>query len=340
MEKTFTELRFFYGSSNPELGKKITNALGITEGKITLKKFANGETYAQFMENIRGKDVFLMQTAVNPINDNLVELLVMIDAAKRASAGRITIITPNYFYARQDRKAASREPITAKLVADLLTTAGADRVMTLDLHSDQTQGFFNIPMDNLPTTKILIEQAKKYINGEPAVIVAPDAGSAKEATQIALAMKLELSIINKMRTAHNEAKALNIIGSEVEGKTCLMFDDMIDTGGSICKAAEILKQNGAKKIIVFATHGVFSLDAIEKINSSQINKVIVTDTLPLTERASGCVSGCNCECECTQPNSKEIKKIEVVTVSNYLAKAIRCINNDESVSILGDYFTN
>jgi len=312
MEKNCSELRFFYGNSNPELGERITKALGVTKGEITLKKFANGESYAQFMENIRGKDIFLLQTAVEPINDNLVELLIMIDAAKRASAGRITAITPNYFYARQDRKAASREPITARLVADLLTTAGADRVMTLDLHSDQTQGFFTIPLDNLPTTGFFIKEARKYAKGE-AVVVAPDAGSAKKSTKIAHKMNLGLAIINKMRTKHNEAKALNIIGDDVKGKICLIFDDIIDTGGSLCNAAELLKQNGAKEIYAFATHGVLSMNAAENILASDLTKVILSDSLPLHTKNS---------------------KIELVSVGEYLAKAIKCINNNESVSVL------
>jgi ribose-phosphate pyrophosphokinase len=307
------EIKFFYGTSNPELGKKICALLGCSEGKINLKKFSNGEIYAQFLENIRGKDVFLLQTAVNPINDCLVELLIMIDAAKRASAGRITVITPNYFYARQDRKAASREPITAKLVADLITTAGADRVITIDLHSDQTQGFFNIPLDNLPMGSRLIQKARELIGKEEAVVVAPDAGSAKKATKIASRMNLDLAIINKIRMKHNEAKALNIIGADITGKTCLIFDDMIDTGGTLCTAIDMLKENGAKKVYALITHGVLSKDAIEKIENSKIDKLIITDTLPIKRQST---------------------KIEVITIADYLAESIKCINNEESVSIL------
>ena len=206
------DIILFSGSSNPKLGAKITKYLSLKKGKIVLKKFANGETYTQFSDNIRGKDVFLLQTATEPINDNLVELLIMIDAAKRASAGRIVAVIPNFFYARQDRKTASREPITARLVADLLTTAGADRIITIDLHSNQTQGFFNIPLDNLPTSSIMVKKANTLIK-KRGVIVAPDAGSVKRATEIALKMGLELAIINKTRLEHNKAKALNIIGA-------------------------------------------------------------------------------------------------------------------------------
>ena len=309
------ELKFFYGSSNPELGKKIASLLGTNEQKIIIKKFANGETYVQFLENIREKDVFLMQTAVESINDNLMELLIMIDAAKRASAGRITAVTPNYFYARQDRKAASRESITARLVADLLTAAGADRIITMDLHSDQTQGFFNIPLDNLPTSGTLIKKAKEIIDGKEAVIVAPDAGSAKKATKIASKLELDLTIVNKTRIKHNEAKALNLIGAKVNKKICLIFDDIVDTGGSLCTATDLLKENGAAEIYAFATHGILSENAVEKINNSKIEKLFVTDTMP----------------------SKQVnQKIELISIANYLAEAIQCINNNESVSILFD----
>ena len=312
MENHSKNLVFFYGSSNPELGKKIAEHLKIPAGKISIKKFANGEIYAQFCENIRGKDVFLLQTAVNPINDNLMELLIMIDAAKRASAGRITAVTPNYFYARQDRKAASREPITAKLVADLLTVAGANRIITIDLHSDQTQGFFNIPLDNLPSATILINKASELAD-ENAVVVAPDAGSAKKATKIASRMNLELAIINKVRLKHNEAKALNIIGADVNGKICLIFDDMVDTGGSLCTAIDMLTENGAKEVYALITHGILSQDAVEKIEKSSVKKLFVTDTIPL-------------KCES--------KKIEQLSIAEYLAQAIKCIHEDESVSVL------
>ena len=308
------ELILFSGSSNPTLGKEIAKHLNIPEGKINLKKFANGETYAQFLENIRGKDVFLLQTAVNPINDHLMELLIMIDAAKRSSAGRIIVVSPNFFYARQDRKAASREPITAKLVADLLTTAGANRIITIELHSDQTQGFFNIPLDNLPTTSIMMKKAKELIKGE-GVIVAPDAGSAKRATKIASRMNLELAIINKTRLKHNEAKALNIIGSEVKGKTCLIFDDMIDTGGSLCTTIDMLKDNGAIKVYAFITHGILSSDAVQKVENSKVDKLYISDTLPLKVKSA---------------------KIEVISIASYLASAIKCIHEDESVTVLFD----
>jgi len=304
------ELKFFYGSSNPELGEAIVKKLGAEKGKITLKKFSDGETYAQFGENVRAKDVFLLQTACEPMNDNLVELLIMIDAAKRSSAGRITAIIPNYFYARQDRKADSREPITAKLIADLLTTAGANRVLTIDLHSEQLQGFFNIPLDNLPARTMMARKAKELSDNY--IIVSPDAGAAKVSTKIAIKMNAGLAIINKMRTEHNKCQAMNIIGDSVKGKDCFIFDDIIDTGGSLCNAAEALKKEGAEKIYAFATHGVLSGNAVEKIQNSQLEKLYITDSLP----------------------SKKCPKIEVLSVAKYLADAILCINENKSVSLL------
>jgi len=308
------KLLFFSGSSNQELGKKISSFLGTESGKITLKKFSNGETYARFDENVRGNDVFILQTATEPINDNLMELCIMIDAAKRASAGRITAVIPNYFYARQDRKAESREPITAKLIADFLQTAGADRIITLDLHCDQIQGFFNIPLDNLPSTGIFVEKALSLSDGK-GVIVSPDAGSAKKSTKIATKMNVGLAIINKVRTGHNTCESKNIIGAEIKEKNCLIFDDIVDTAGSLCAAADLLKEEGAKNVYAFVTHGVLSSNAIEKINNSKITKLFVTDSIPLNK---------------TSP------KIEIVSVSKYLANAILCIHNNESVSGLFD----
>ncbi len=311
MNKT-KNIVLFSGSSNPKLGAKITKDLSLKKGKIVLKKFANGEIYTQFTDNIRGKDVFLLQTSIEPINDYLVELLIMIDAAKRASAGRIIAVIPNFFYARQDRKTASREPITARLVADLLTTAGTDRVITIDLHSNQIQGFFNIPLDNLPTSNIMMKKASQ-LTKQKGVIVAPDAGSVKKSTEIATKMNLELAIINKIRLEHNKAKALNIIGADIKGKNCFIFDDMIDTGGSLCTAIDILKENGANKVYAFITHGILSGDAIQNIKKSKIDKLFISDTLPLKTKDS---------------------KIEIISIASYIAKAIKCIHKNKSVSIL------
>ncbi len=305
------ELKFFYGSSNPKLGEEITQALNIEKGQVLVKKFANGETYVQFLENVRAKDVFILQTAVEPINDDLIELLIMIDAAKRSSAGRITAVIPNYFYARQDRKAAPREPITAKLVADLLTAAGANRILTLDLHSEQLQGFFNIPLDNMPARTIMIRKAKEISNNF--IVVAPDAGAAKNSTKLSMKMNCGLAIINKVRCEHNECEALNIIGEDVKGKDALIFDDIIDTGGTLRNAAEMLKEKGALRVFAFATHGVFSGDAVEKMDKSQIDKIFITDSIPMRKKSD---------------------KIEVISVAEYLGKAMRCINEEKSVSVL------
>ncbi len=305
-------IKLFCGSSNLVLGKKIAGELGIRLGEVLIRKFANSETYVQFQENIRGADVFLLQTAVEPVNEYLVELLLMVDAAKRASAKRITVITPNYFYARQDRKAAPRESISAKLVADILTIAGANRILTIDLHSNQVQGFFNIPFDNLPSKPLFVKKARE-VSSEKMVVVSPDAGAAKKATKMSLELKAELAIINKIRTKHNEAQALNIIGAEIIGKDCLIFDDMVDTGGSLCQAIEMLKEKGAKRVFAFTTHGVLSKDAVQKINNSKIDKLFITNSIPFT---------------------KESQKIEVIDLSKYLASAIRNIHEEKSVGQL------
>lgn len=312
------EMKLFYGSSNPELGKEIAKCLGQEPGKILTKKFANGETYVQLLENVRGKNVFLLQTAVEPINDNFMELLIMLDAAKRASAGKIIVITPNYFYSRQDRKAAPREPIVAKLVADELTAAGATRVITLDLHSDQIQGFFNIPMDNLPTSQLFVEKAKKMMGGnnpEDYVVVALDAGGAKKSTKIAASLGIELAIINKTREEHNKAIANHIIGTSVADKTCFIFDDILDTGGSLIEGAAILKRHKAKNIFAFITHGIFSGDALKNLEASKVDKLTITNAMPLKAKS---------------------EKIEVLSVADYLAKTIRRVNEDKSVSVLFD----
>ena len=306
------ELKLFFGSSNPKLGEEICKHLNITPGKIELKQFASGETYVRFLENIRAKDVFLIQTAVESINDNLMELLIMIDAAKRASAGRITVVMPHFFYARQDRKAASREPITAKLVADLLEKAGANRVVALEVHSDQIQGFFNIPFDNLAPKRVFIKEAKATCQGD-CVVVAPDAGAAKKSTKISKTLSSGLAIVNKVRSKHNEACALNIIGDPVDGKTCLIFDDMVDTGGSLCEAANLIKKNGATKVYAFITHGLFNGDAIKKIEESEIDTIYTTNSVP---------------------QDKLSKKLKVLSVGDYFAQVIKAIHENESVSAL------
>ncbi len=308
------ELQIFSGSSNPELAQGIAKELKTKLGEVNIKNFSDGETYVRFRENIRGRDVFLIQSTSGPVNDNMMELLIMIDAAKRASAGRITAVIPYYGYARQDRKADSREPITAKLVAELLEKAGVDRVITVDLHSDQIQGFFDVPLDNLTGIGLLIDCMTDKKLGEIAV-VAPDAGAAKKNTKIAKAMNAPLVIINKVRSKHNEAEALNIIG-DVKGKNCIIFDDMIDTAGTMCAGAKILKDNGAEKIFAASTHGLLSGPALERIKKSVFEEVLVTDTIPQEGRNG---------------------KIKTVSMAKILAKSIKSIHNNESISSLFEH---
>jgi len=281
-------------------------------GKIDLKKFNNGENYARFLENIRGRDVFLVQSMHGTVNDHLMELLIMLDAAKRSSAARITPVISHYAYARQDWKADAREPITAKLVADLLTKAGADRVITLDLHSEQIQGFFNIPVDVLISLPKFIK-AVQEMNLEKPVVLAPDAGSAKKATKAARKLGTGLAIVNKRRPKHGEAEAVHLIG-EVKGRDCVVFEDMIDTGGTIRAAAKAVKEQGASSVTVFATHGIFSGNALQKIEESQIDKVVVTNSIP--------------------QETKNWKKLKVMDISDLLGESIRRIHNNESVSSL------
>lgn len=306
----------FSGSANQLLAKKICDYLGAELGRIEVKRFSDGEQYVRFLENIRGVDLFLVQGSSKPVSENLMELLIMVDAAKRSSAARINAVMPYYGYARQDRKAASREPISAKLAADLIAAAGADRVIAMDLHSGQIQGFFNIPLDNLTATVKLMEYIKKKGLAD-LMVVAPDAGSTKNSTKIAKALGVDLAIINKTRPRHGVAEALNIIG-EVKGMNCVMFDDMIDTAGTICAAADLLKKEGCKKVLVCATHGLFSGNAMEKIEKSGIDEVVVTDTVP--------------------GNGNKSKKITVLCVADLFGEAMKRIHFNESVSSLFDGF--
>ncbi|MAG21685.1 MAG: ribose-phosphate pyrophosphokinase [Candidatus Diapherotrites archaeon] len=303
-------MKIFSGSSHPELAKKIADSIEVPLGKIDLKKFSNGETYARFLENVRGCDTFLIQSLYGPINDYLMELLIMVDAAKRSSAARITVVIPHYAYARQDWKAASREPITAKLLADLLSAAGADRIIALDLHSEQIQGFFNIPVDALTALMKFIRYTEELKLSSP-IVLAPDAGSAKKSTKASLKLGVDLAIVNKHRPKHGDAEAVHLIG-DVKGKDCVVFEDMIDTGGTIRAAAKTVKAAGANSVTVFATHGIFSKDALEKIEQSEIDRVIITDSIP--QKGNG--------------------KLEVLDISDLLGKAIKRCHNNESISSL------
>lgn len=307
------ELKLFSGSANPELSARIAGHLGMKLGSIKIERFADNEIYVQFLENIRGCDTFLIQPTCNPANENLMELLIMIDAAKRASAARITAVMPFYGYRRQDRKAASREPITAKLVADLLTAAGAERVVVIDLHAGQVQGFFNIPLDNLTAEPIILD----YIKGKKLknlTIAAPDVGSAKGARDFGKLLGTGIVIIDKVREKHDRIERNTLIGN-VEGKNIAIIDDEISTGGTILKATQLLKEKGAKDIYVAVTHAVLAGEAVKKMGEAPIKELIVTDTIPLGKE-------------------KQIPKIKVLSVSGMLATAIRNIHENKSVSEL------
>lgn len=304
------------GTSNPKLSKDISNILDVPLVNPQLVRFANGEIFCEIEKNVRGADVFLIQSTCPPANDNLMELLIMIDALKRASAASITAVIPHYGYARQDRKASPRTPITAKLVADVLTVAGATRVITMDLHAGQIQGFFNIPFDNIYASPVLASYIEKELFTENTIFVSPDAGGVERVRHYAKKLNTDIAMIDKRRTGKNVAKAMNIIG-EVNGKDCIIIDDMIDTAGTLIEAAHALKEKGAKSVVACATHPVFSGPALERIlNATELDKVVVTNTIPLSVEAS------------------KIKKIKCLSVADILSKAIHRTFNNDSVSSL------
>ena len=304
----------FAGNSNIELAEDICRHIGIKLGDAQVKRFSDGEIQIEIRENVRGKDVFVLQSICAPVNDNLVELLLMIDAFKRASTQRITAAIPYYGYSRQDKKVAPRVPISAKLVADLLTTAGARRVITLDLHAGQIQGFFNIPVDNLFAAPILLDYIKKSFKNDT-VIVSPDAGGVERARAFAKRLDAQLAIIDKRREAPNKAEAMNVVG-DVQGKIAIILDDMVDTGGTLTQAAGALKQHGALEVHACCAHAVLSGPALERINDSEIQTLAVTNTIPLSEKAKGS------------------NKIRVLSVSKLLAEAIHRSHTGSSVSSL------
>jgi len=308
-------MRIFSGNSNKKLAEDICTKLGIAVGKANVATFSDGETRVEINENVRGMDVFIIQSTCPPVNDHVMELLILIDAMKRASADRVTAVIPYYGYARQDRKVAPRAPISAKLVADLITAAGANRVMSLDLHAGQIQGFFNIPVDNLFATPILL----KYMMSNFAnnlVIVSPDTGGVERARAFAKRLDATLAIIDKRREGPNESQVMNIIGN-VKGKRVIILDDMIDTAGTMVQAAAALEAEGATEVIACCTHAVLSGPAIDRIDGSNIKEIIVTDSIPLHERAKACT-----------------KKITVLPVAGFLSEAVRRIYYNDSVSSL------
>ncbi|MEY8303308.1 ribose-phosphate pyrophosphokinase [Anaerosalibacter bizertensis] len=308
-------IKVFTGNANKELAGKICKELGISLGDCEVGTFSDGEIAANINETVRGNDVFLIQPTCPPVNENLMETLILMDGLKRASAGRINAVIPYYGYARQDRKTKAREPITAKLVADLLTTAGADRVLTMDLHAGQIQGYFNIPVDHLIGVPILADYFKKIVKRET-VVVSPDLGGVTRARNFANLLDLPIAIIEKRRPKANVSEVMNVIG-DIEGKDVIIVDDIIDTAGTITKAAKVLKNFGALNVYACGTHPILSGPAVERIENSEIEKFIVTDTIPLSEE-------------------KKIDKIEVVSVASLFAEAIMRVHKNESVSKLFD----
>jgi len=280
-------LMVFAGRSSQDLGTRIATRLGIQLGEVTLKTFANGEIYVRFEESVRGADVFLVQSTCRPVNDSLMELLIMIDAAKLASAHRITAVIPWYGYSRQDKKSAPREPITAKLVAELLQAAGVDRVLTMDLHAGQVQGFFNIPVDHMTALPMFVDHFKERVYRgeipEQLVVVSPDAGRAKLASHFAERLGAELAVLTKQRPEHNEAEITLLIG-DVHGQAAILIDDMIDTAGTLCAGAQVVKKAGATRVFAVATHGLLSGRAVERLRSSVLEGVVLCDTVPLPRR--------------------------------------------------------
>ena len=308
-------LKIFSGNAHPELAREIAASLGTTVGEADVGRFPDGEVRVQILENVRGADVFLIQPTCRPVNDNLVELLIMLDAFRRASADRITTVIPYYGYARQDRKDRPRVPISSKVVADLLTSASANRVLTLDLHAGQIQGYFNIPVDHLYATPVTVEYFRK-LELENLTVVSPDTGGVERARAFAKRLVAPLAIIDKRREDAHTVEVMNVIG-EVEGRTCLLVDDLIDTGGTIVRAARALKQQGAERVYACCVHGVFAGDAIEKLCSSDLEQVVVTNSVPPPPHAQ-------------QTSSR----IRVLSVASLFAEAVRSIHDETSVSKL------
>ena len=308
-------LMIFTGNANPRLAQDVARHLGIGLGRSIADKFSDGEVMVELLENVRGKDVFVLQSTCMPTNDNLMELLVMVDALKRASAARITAAIPYFGYARQDRRPRSaRVAISAKVVANALTAAGVSRVLTMDLHADQIQGFFDIPVDNVYAAPVLLGDVwkKRYEN---LIVVSPDVGGVVRARALAKRLESDLAIIDKRRPRANVSEVMNVIG-EVDGRTCVIMDDMVDTAGTLCKAAQVLKQQGAVKVVAYCTHPVLSGGAVARIAESDLDELVVTDTIPLREDARAC------------------SKIRQLTIAGLLAETILRIFNDDSVSSL------
>ncbi len=312
---SFDRLMVFTGTANPKLASDVAGHLDIRLGRATVGRFSDGEVMVEILENVRGKDVFVLQSTCAPTNDSLMEVLVMVDALKRASAARITAALPYLGYARQDRRPRSaRVAITAKVVADMLSGVGVDRVLTMDLHSDQIQGFFDIPVDNIYAAPILLSDVWKH-DYQNLVVVSPDVGGVVRARALAKRLESDLAIIDKRRPKPNVAKVMNIIG-DVAGRTCLIMDDMVDTANTLCEAAGALKDKGAERVIAYCTHPVLSGMAVQRIEGSALDELVVTDTIPLRDEAKNC------------------RRIRQLSIAELLAETMRRINAEESVSSL------
>lgn len=311
-----TRLKIFTGNATPELARKISKKLGLPMGSAEVGSFSDGEVAVEVNENVRGHDVFIIQSTCLPTNDNLMELVILADALRRASAARITAVIPYFGYSRQDRRVRSaRVPISAKVVADMISGVGIDRVMTVDLHADQVQGFFNMPVDNVYGSPVLLTDIVRQ-NHKNLTVVSPDVGGVVRARAFAKQLNdADLAIIDKRRPQANEAQVMNIIG-DVKDRTCIIVDDMVDTAGTLCKAADALKEHGAEKVVAYCTHAVLSGKAIENIAGSTLDQLVVTDTIPLTTAAQSC------------------DRIRQLSLDNLLAEAIRRVSNEESISAM------
>ncbi len=315
MNDVKNEVKIFAGNSNPSLADSVCGYLDTKRGAATVRRFSDGEVMVEIEENVRGADVFVIQSTCTPVNDNLIELLLMLDAFRRASAKRITAVVPYYGYARQDRKVAPRVPISAKVIADLITTSGASRVLTVDLHAGQIQGFFNIPVDNLFATPVLLKYIRERLDHDQISVVSPDAGGVERARAFAKRLDASLAIIDKRRARANEVAEMNIVG-DVRGRTAVLVDDMVDTAGTLAAAAKALVENGARAVFACCTHPVLSGAAISRVESSVLSELIVTDTIPLREDAEAC------------------KKVHVLSVAHILGEAIKRTHYEESISSL------
>lgn len=310
-----TDLMVFTGNANPELAQKIVDHLGMQLGEVSVSQFSDGEVAVELLTNVRGRDVFVVQPTCAPTNDNLIEMIVMVDALRRASAGRITAVVPYFGYARQDRRVRSaRVPITAKVVADMMVGVGVDRVLTVDLHAEQIQGFFDVPVDNVYGSPVLLEDIEKQ-SFQDLIVVSPDIGGVVRARAVAKQLGIDLAIIDKRRPQAGVAEVMNIIG-DVNDRTCLLVDDMVDTAGTLCNAAKALKEHGAKRVIAYCTHPVLSGNAIQNLNNSVLDELVVTDSIPLRQEAKDC------------------PRIRQLTLSKMLAEAMRRLSNEESLSAM------